>query len=135
MRGSRGARPITVRDPNENPPAHRGTPGTASARNVRENRIDARKIERVSRDFFENYPRCHIFTGTVLVVQSGHIGTACTVPPHLDGSGCHALIIVRPVPGTLDGDFLAYYLNSPTGRRRLSDIHVGSTVKHINTTD
>ena len=105
------------------------------AKNVRADRLDFRSLEHVSKDFAAANPRAVLHEGDVVTVQSGHIGTSCSVPRELDKAYCHALIISRPKPERLVGGFESYYLNSTLGRKRLGDIFVGSTIKHVNTKD
>jgi len=103
--------------------------------NVRENKFDFSKTVYVNSDFTEKYTRARVQTNDLLTVQSGHIGTSSVVTPLYDGTYCHALIITRPKVDILDSNYLAYYLNSNVGRKRLSNIFVGSTIKHINVKD
>lgn len=103
--------------------------------NVRANKIDTRSIVKVNKEFVELYPRTRIFTGDMLTVQSGHIGTSCVVPKEYNNCNCHALIITRFNKDIMESNFVSYYLNSDRGMGRLSTIFVGSTIKHINVKD
>jgi len=105
------------------------------AKNIRENRIELGQLSYISDDFHKNNPRSFLETGDLLTVQSGHIGTSATVPLELSGANCHALIISKLHCEQINSDFVAYYFNSPSGRKRLSGIFVGTTIKHINTKD
>ena len=103
--------------------------------NVRENRIDLTNCANVTREFAEKQTKAKLLEGDLLTVQSGHIGTVAVVPSHLDGASCHALIISRPDRTRVCPHYVAYYLNSTRGQRRLRGLHVGSTIKHINTSE
>lgn len=103
--------------------------------NVRPNRIDLDKCTDVTAEFAKKHKKARLHAGDLLTVQSGHIGTVAVVPESLDGASCHALIISRPDPRQVYPDFVAYYLNSEKGQRRLLGLHVGSTIKHINTSE
>ncbi|MBD2246538.1 restriction endonuclease subunit S [Nostoc sp. FACHB-888] len=105
------------------------------AKNIRYNRITIDDLETVTLEFQQNNPKVSVKAGDILTVQSGHIGTSAIVPPELDNSCCHALIITKPIQDKIDSHFIAYYLNSPPGRERLSEIFIGTTIKHINTKD
>ena len=105
------------------------------AKNIRENRIELGQLSYISDNFHKNNPRSFLETGDLLTVQSGHIGTSATVPLELSGANCHALIITKLHCEQINSDFVAYYFNSPSGRKRLSGIFVGTTIKHINTKD
>ena len=71
----------------------------------------------------------------LLTVQTGEVGLTTIVPKYLEGSNCHALIISRFKRKKVDPWFYAHYFNSPTGRLRLRDLEVGTTMKHINVAD
>ncbi len=103
--------------------------------NVRENKIDLTGVRKVNRSFNKKQAKSILKKDDVLTVQSGHIGTSCVVPKELEGTNCHALIISRLKKNRMDSNFLAYYLNSPIGARRIKSITVGSTVLHINVKD
>jgi len=89
----------------------------------------------VSHSFHQDNVNSHITANDLLTVQSGHIGTTCVVPKELQIANCHAVIITRPIVSKGNSNFIAYYFNSPLGKKRLSSLHVGSTIKHINTKD
>jgi len=103
--------------------------------NIRCNRIDERTLVKVTKEFAEQYPKSQVLFGDMLTVQSGHIGTSCSVPEKYDGVNCHALIISRFNKSIAESNFIAEYLNSEIGMKRLSSIFVGTTVKHINVKD
>ncbi|WP_338853106.1 restriction endonuclease subunit S [Alteromonas macleodii] len=112
-----------------------GTIPYIMGKNVGQNKLLLDDLEYVSKDFHESNSRSILRTGDVLVVQSGHIGTACVVPEALDGANCHALIIIRPNKEKVCPRFLSYYLNSRYVQHKLKALHVGTTIKHINTGD
>ena len=105
------------------------------SKNVRNNRLDLRGLTYISHEFHEKSDRSRLEEGDLLTVQSGHIGTSAVVPKEFHGANCHALIVSKPKHEVINTHFLAYYLNSLDGRERLSQIFVGSTVPHINTSD
>jgi type I restriction enzyme S subunit len=57
------------------------------------------------------------------------------VPKELEGSNCHALIISRFIKGKFEPKYFSYYFNSNYGRKRLRDIEIGTTMKHLNVSD
>lgn len=111
-----------------------GTPYLMS-NNVRANKIDTRSLVKINEEFVEMYPRTKIYRNDMLTVQSGHIGTSCVVTEEYDNANCHALIITRPNANMVNSTYMAYYVNSSHGKRRLSNIFVGTTIKHINVKD
>jgi len=104
-------------------------------KNVRENRLEVEELTFISKEFHESSVRSQLRIGDVLTVQSGHVGVSCVVPPEFDGANCHAIIISRPIPDVISGYFLSHYFNSQIGRQRLSGLHIGTTIPHINTSD
>jgi len=71
----------------------------------------------------------------MLTVQSGHIGTSAVVPADFMEANCHALIITRFVLSEVYPWFITYYLNSEMGMKDMEKLFVGSTIKHINTSE
>jgi type I restriction enzyme S subunit len=102
--------------------------------NVRPNKIDFSKLVKVTNEFNEKHKKSILEEGDMLTVQSGHIGTSCIVDKELKGANCHALIITR-FKDEINPSFISQYLNSHIGMKRLSNIFVGSTIKHINVKD
>jgi type I restriction enzyme S subunit len=103
--------------------------------NVRPNRVELDRTTWVTRDFDAKNQKSHLREGDVLVVQSGHIGTAAVVPKEAAGSNCHAVIICRFRSNVVNAQFAAQYLNSEIGQARLRGLHVGSSMPHINTSE
>lgn len=103
--------------------------------NVRPNRIDFGNATWVTREFHERNSKSCLREGDLLVVQSGHIGTAAVVPEAAAGSNCHALIISRFHQNRVDPYFASQYINSAIGQARLRGLEVGSSMLHINTSE
>lgn len=101
--------------------------------NVRPNKIDFEKKTWVTQDFHLKNTKSHLRAGDLLVVQSGHIGTAAVVPHEAAGANCHAVIIVRFQRDRVDPNFVSHYINSEIGQARLRGLAVGSSLPHINT--
>ena len=103
--------------------------------NVRSNKLDMTRTTWVTHDFHAKNRKSRLREGDVLVVQSGHIGTAAVVPKEAAGSNCHAVIICRFKSKIVDPNYASQYLNSPIGQARLRGLHVGSSLPHINTSE
>jgi type I restriction enzyme S subunit len=106
-----------------------------TSKNIRSDRIDPRNMVFVSDEFHASNQKSALKSGDVLMVQSGHIGTTAVVPEEYTDCNCHALILMRFESEKIDPHFASVYFNSTEGKRRLSDIFVGSTIKHVNTGD
>ena len=106
-----------------------------TSKNIRENKIDIKNMIYISEDFHKVNSRSILRLGDVLMVQSGHIGTTAVVSEEFQNSNCHALILMRFHKDKINPNFISYFFNSDIGRRKLSDVFVGSTIKHVNTKD
>jgi len=114
--------------------AEGGVPYLVS-KNVRRNRLKLDEVTYISEEFHHSARKSQLLEGDILSVQSGHIGETAVVPKEYAGANCHALIITRPDPKELNPYFASYYLNSAVGQRRLSQLVIGSTIQHLNTSD
>lgn len=103
--------------------------------NVRPNKIRLDKVTKVKEEFHLKNKKSRLKEGDLLVVQSGHIGTAAVVPPEAAGANCHALIIVRFKRVKVNPYFVSQYINSHIGQARLRGLEVGSSLPHINTSE
>ncbi|HBE22386.1 MAG TPA: hypothetical protein DDW21_02820 [Verrucomicrobiales bacterium] len=103
--------------------------------NIRCNRMDMRKLTRITRQFHERQQKSQLKPGDMLTVQSGHIGTTAVVPDDLPESNCHALILTKFKKDLLDPNFVSFYCNFCLETGTMGHLFVGSTIKHINTSD
>lgn len=101
------------------------------ARHVRNNRLEFDKRTFVSEGFNEKNRKSKLKAGDVLLVQSGHIGHSAVVPEEHSGHNCHAMIVITPKEGVLDGDYLSLFFQSPMMKRKFEEIRSGSTVPHL----
>lgn len=103
--------------------------------NIRPSKIDLSKRTYVTPVFHRSNKKSQLKEGDILVVQSGHIGTAARVPKDFGEANCHALIIVDVDRTKLDPDYVVEHLNSAIGQARMKGLHVGSSMLHINTSE
>jgi type I restriction enzyme S subunit len=103
--------------------------------NIRENKIDEMDVTFVTRSFHNRNRKSQLLPGDMLTVQSGHIGTTAIVPTGFSESNCHALIITKFKQGAAIPEFVGAYCNFALNSGRLSHLFVGSTIKHINTSE
>lgn len=88
----------------------------------------------VTKEFHKKYSNSHLRENDILVVQSGHVGESAVVPKELENSNCHALIILSN-DGNCSSHYVNYYFQSSQGKKKLSVITTGSTIKHILASD
>lgn len=103
--------------------------------NIREDSIEFNDLRYISREFNNSHIKSQLKPGDMLCVQSGHIGTCAVVPDNFVEANCHALIITRFYKEIIYPEFISFYLNSSIGQHHLDKIIIGSTIKHINTSD
>lgn len=103
--------------------------------NVRNNYVDLTKVTLINRSFHSKQHKSQLQPGDMLTVQSGHIGTTAVVPDSLSESNCHALIIMKFKKEMLSPDFVSFYCNFCLETGSMSHLFIGSTIKHINTSD
>lgn len=84
----------------------------------------------VTREFHNKHSKTHLKSDDIVVVQSGHVGECAVVGNKYAGANCHALIVMSN-GGSCDSRYVAYYLQSSEGKRKLASITTGGTVKHI----
>jgi type I restriction enzyme, S subunit len=89
----------------------------------------------VAEEWSNEHSKSILETGDVLVVQTGDIGQAAVVPEEFAGCNCHALIIVAPVKTVVDGEWIAWVLNSDYGLHTLLSIQTGALHPHLNCGD
>lgn len=99
---------------------------------IKSGRIDfARRPFFVTKEWHLARPRISLSRGDVLIVQTGDIGQVAVVPEDLGPASCHALLIARPNQKLVSSDFLAMYLQSPTGRHELLRLATGALHPHL----
>jgi type I restriction enzyme S subunit len=103
--------------------------------NVEANSFNFHGIKYVTEHFHRNHKKSSLRTNDLLTVQTGDVGLTTIVPPTLEGSNCHALIISRFDQKKVSPKYVSYYLNSSIGRARLRLIETGTTMKHLNVSD
>ncbi len=103
--------------------------------NVRRSGISFDDLVQVSESFHRSTSKSRLREGDLLTVQSGHVGETAVVPARCEDWNCHALILTRLDHARALPQYVATFLNSLAGQRRLSQLYVGSTVAHLNTSD
>ena len=101
--------------------------------NVRPFRLHLEDLKFVSRETHEKWRKSSLRAGDVVLVRVGYPGTACVIPEGLGEMNAASLVIVRPARNVLNPSFLASFLNSPEGRRRIRSQLVGSAQQVLNT--
>lgn len=88
----------------------------------------------VTKEFHNAHKNSQLKENDILMVQSGHVGETAVVPKKLENSNCHALIIMSN-GGNCSSAYVNYYFQSKNGKKQLSFLTTGSTIKHILASD
>lgn len=102
------------------------------SQNVRENRVNEQNWAYISAEGQKKNAKSILKSGDVVVVRTGFAGTACVVPPHLEGSNCIDILFARPKPEQLLPEYLCELTNSDPGRRQVLNGQSGLAQKHLN---
>ena len=86
----------------------------------------------VTAEWSQRHSKSILEAGDVLIVQTGDIGQVAVVNEDFAGCNCHALIIVAPAKSSINGDWLAWVLNSHYGFHSLLSIQTGALHPHLN---
>lgn len=108
--------------------------GYLQGKDIHNEKIRTDDLMYVTEAFHVDHPNSVLKTNDILMVQSGHSGECAVVPEECDGFNCHALIIMTP-----GEECNPYYMedcfNSNYGKKALSKLLKGTTIKHILAAD
>lgn len=110
----------------------KGVPALRSL-NIKPNRVELTNLVYFSEeDSNSTLSKSVLRQGDVVVVRTGSTGTAAVIPKELEGANCIDLIIVRPKKEILNPHYLAFLLNSESGKKLTTSKGVGGIQKHFN---
>jgi type I restriction enzyme S subunit len=99
---------------------------------VKNRRIEfERKPYFVERTWLITKPKARVEAGDLVVVQTGDCGATAIIDSQFSGSGCHAMIITRPITSRILPKLLLHILSSNYGRSRLAAIQTGALHPHL----
>ena len=99
--------------------------------NVKDGQINRNTEIFINDEFYERQKDNWLRTGDLVMVQSGHVGHTAIIPPELDNTAAHALIIIANPIQQINPYFLNYQFQTRQSRKKLSNITTGNTIKHI----
>ena len=102
--------------------------------NIHDGKISSSINLFVTKEFHNTHKNSQLKENDILMVQSGHVGETAVVPKELENSNCHALIIMSN-GGNCSSKYVNYYFQSNKGKKQLSILTTGSTIKHILASD
>ncbi|WP_084435618.1 restriction endonuclease subunit S [Desulfomicrobium escambiense] len=110
-----------------------GVPAFRSA-NIREDGINDLDLVFISEESNALLAKSQTRTGDVLTVRTGYPGTSAVVYSRHEGCNCIDLLITRPSK-KLDSEWLAIWVNSPSGKEQVLRNQGGLAQKHFNVGD
>jgi restriction endonuclease S subunit len=99
--------------------------------NIRENRLDLKKIVRISSNGHSLNRKSSLRPGDVVTVRTGEPGTTAVVPKDLETLNCIDIIFSRPRP-TLRSEYASFFLNSRVAKRQIAVLQGGLAQQHLN---
>lgn len=104
--------------------------------NVRRGYIEDCNWVMISKEGHESNKKSEVHTGDVLISRSGaNLGMAAPVSEKYNGYNAIDVVIAVPLKSVIKPEFLAYYTNSPAGRKVLKKNERGGAQAHINVTE
>jgi type I restriction enzyme S subunit len=101
------------------------------SQNVRPGRLRKEGLIYISPEFHQSIRKSAVAPGDVVVVRSGSVGTACTIPSWLTEANCSDLVVVQR-PLAVHPGYLSFYLNS-LAAEHIAAGSVGMALTHFNT--
>jgi len=101
---------------------------------ISEEGISTEGMPFVSAEFDEANKNKRVRCGDIVVARTGKPGTAAVVPRELDYSQTFTTLIVSPISGIIDPNFLALWINSPPARSFIRKMQAGGVQQNMNAT-
>lgn len=103
---------------------------------IRDDRIAVESLRHTSRNIADSYRRSTLKAGDVILSIVGSIGKVAIVPPVLEGANItQSSARLRPRPGFVTSEFLAWFLRSPLAKRQFDEVELGTGVPRLNIGD
>lgn len=99
--------------------------------NVKDGKINRNTEVFINDDFYQKQSDKWLCTGDIVMVQSGHVGHTAVIPPELNNTAAHALIMFTDPKEKINPHFLNFQFQTTKSKKKLSEITTGNTIKHI----
>lgn len=100
--------------------------------NIKEDGLDTSDLLYVTEEYEQQHKNKRLKGGDVLTVRTGYPGISAVVPDKFEGAQCFTSLITRPQKDILDSEWLAFYINSPLGKRLILGAEAGGAQKNVN---
>jgi|LSQX01.1.fsa_nt_gb type I restriction enzyme S subunit len=99
--------------------------------NIKDGQINRNNEVFINDEFYLLQKDNWLRTGDMVMVQSGHVGHAAVIPPELNNSAAHALIIFSNPKEMVNPYFLNYQYQTTGYKKTIDSITTGNTIEHI----
>ena len=99
--------------------------------NVKDGQINRNSEIFINHEFYEKQKDNWLHTGDLVMVQSGHVGHSAVIPPELNNTAAHAVIIFAEPKEKICSYFLNYQFQTTEFKKEIANITTGNTIKHI----
>lgn len=99
--------------------------------NVKDGQINRNSEIFINDEFYEKQKDNWLHTGDMVMVQSGHVGHSAVIPPELNNTAAHALIIFADPKEKICSFFLNFQFQTTQIKKEIGTITTGNTIKHI----
>ena len=103
--------------------------------NIKEGFINHNTEIFINDEFYEKQKDKWLHTGDIVMVQSGHVGHTAVIPEELNNTAAHALIMFRNPKEKIEPYFLNCQYQTFKSKKKIDNITVGNTIKHILASD
>ena len=103
--------------------------------NVKEGKINTDSQKFINDTFYIKQRNKWLHTGDIVMVQSGDVGQSAVIPPELNNSAAHALIMFQEPKMNVDPRFLNVQFQGTRSKKQIGNITKGNTIKHILASD
>ena len=100
--------------------------------NIKENYLDESDILFIDEEYEKSHKNKRLNYLDVITVRTGYPGLSCVISKHYQDAQCFTSLITRPNQDHLNSDWLAYYINSPIGKKLTLGLEAGGAQKNIN---
>lgn len=99
--------------------------------NVKDGRINRKNEVFINEEFYYKQSDKWLREGDIVMVQSGHVGHTAVIPPELNNTAAHALIMFTDPKEEVCPHYLNFQFQTENIKEKLSVITTGNTIKHI----
>ena len=89
----------------------------------------------INEEFYLKQSDKLLHSGNMVMVQSGSVGNSAIIPPELDSTAAHALIMFQSPQEKINSKFINFFFQTSEAKSELRNITTGNTIQHILASD